>query len=108
MLDILSNEKHSVKKVVVASSRAIYGEGKYYSKKFGFIYPTARDNIQMAKGQFEPLCCITKVPLSMLSTDEDSLTSSVFALNDRPSTAIILSLRLAFINFSSLIPILAF
>lgn len=72
MLDILSNEKHSVKKVVVASSRAIYGEGKYYSKKFGFIYPTARDNIQMAKGQFEPLCCITKVPLSMLSTDEDS------------------------------------
>ena len=28
LLDILTNEKHSVKKVVVASYRAIYGEGK--------------------------------------------------------------------------------
>ena len=33
LLDILTNEKHSVKKVVVASSRAIYGEGKYYNKR---------------------------------------------------------------------------
>ena len=32
LLDILTNEKHLVKKVVVASSRAIYGEGKYYNK----------------------------------------------------------------------------
>lgn len=72
MLDILSNEKHSVKKVVVASSRAIYGEGKYHSEKIGFVYPNARDNIQMANGQFEPLCSITKIPLLMLSTDEDS------------------------------------
>ncbi len=72
MLDILSNEKHRVKKVVVASSRAIYGEGKYHSKKFGFVYPNARDNIQMTNGQFELLCSITKIPLLMLSTDEDS------------------------------------
>ena len=30
MLDILANEEHSIKKIVVASSRAIYGEGKYF------------------------------------------------------------------------------
>ena len=30
MWDTLTNEKHNVKKVVVAASRAIYGEGKYY------------------------------------------------------------------------------
>ncbi len=29
MLDILTNTEHSVKKVIVASSRAIYGEGRY-------------------------------------------------------------------------------
>ena len=43
MLDILANEKHTVKKVIVASSRAIYGEGKYHCKKFGFVYPNARE-----------------------------------------------------------------
>ena len=29
LIDILTNEKHSIKKVLVASSRAIYGEGAY-------------------------------------------------------------------------------
>ena len=29
MLDLLANTEHSVKKVVVAASRAIYGEGRY-------------------------------------------------------------------------------
>lgn len=31
LLDYLVNNKHQVKKVLVASSRAIYGEGKYFS-----------------------------------------------------------------------------
>ena len=35
LLDILTNTKHSVKKVVVAESRAIYGEGRYYSEELG-------------------------------------------------------------------------
>ena len=33
LLDILANTTHSVKKVVVAESRAIYGEGRYYSEE---------------------------------------------------------------------------
>ena len=33
LLDILTNTKHSVKKVIVAESRAIYGEGRYYSEE---------------------------------------------------------------------------
>ena len=32
LLDILANKKHNVKKMIIASSRAIYGEGKYYCK----------------------------------------------------------------------------
>ena len=54
LLDILTNEKHSVKKVVVASSRAIYGEGKYYNKtKNTFVYPLQRTDEDMQKGDFE-------------------------------------------------------
>ena len=35
MLDILANNNTNVKKVIVASSRSIYGEGKYFSEEFG-------------------------------------------------------------------------
>lgn len=53
LLDILTNTKHSVKKVVVASSRAIYGEGKYFSEKLGCVYPDHRTDEFMKKGMFE-------------------------------------------------------
>jgi len=72
MLDVLTNSKHQVRKVIVASSRAIYGEGKYYCEKNGYVYPSERSVQQMSKGQFEILSPYTKKPLTLLSTDEDS------------------------------------
>ena len=39
MLDILTNQKTDVKRVVVAESRAIYGEGKYRCPNCGVVYP---------------------------------------------------------------------
>ena len=75
LLDILTNEKHSVKKVVVASSRAIYGEGKYYNKtKNTFVYPLQRTDEDMQKGDFE-----VKDPqnhsdiLELVATTEDAI-----------------------------------
>lgn len=37
MLNLLVNDQDNVKKVVVAASRSIYGEGKYISKDSGLI-----------------------------------------------------------------------
>ena len=56
LLDYLANESHQIKKVVVASSRAIYGEGKYKCRDHGFVYPESRLEIDMLAGQFEPTC----------------------------------------------------
>lgn len=54
MLDILTNAKHNVKRVIVAESRAIYGEGKYYSPLLGKdVYPEERLDENMCKGEFE-------------------------------------------------------
>lgn len=72
MLDLLANHKHVVRKVVVASSRAIYGEGKYRSRALGVIYPEARKEQDLKAGLFEPLCPATGEPLELLPTDEDS------------------------------------
>ena len=38
LLDVLVNQSHQVKKVVIASSRSIYGEGKYNSQKYGIVF----------------------------------------------------------------------
>ena len=72
MLDILANHKTSVKKVVVASSRAIYGEGKYISKELGTVYPCHRSEKDMDAGNFEVTCPGTKEPLQLVATDEES------------------------------------
>ena len=53
LLDILSNQPHQVEKVVVASSRAIYGEGKYISKELGAVYPLHRTDTDMKAGDFD-------------------------------------------------------
>lgn len=93
LLDILANEKTSVKKVVVASSRSIYGEGKYHSEKLGVIYPGARAEADMLAGQFELLCPITKKPLELLPTDEESKIhpSSVYGITKQNQEQMVLT-----------------
>ena len=72
MLDILANENHQVKKVVVASSRAIYGEGKYRCDVHGDIFPNERTDKDMSQGHFEPRCTECSQSLSLIATDENS------------------------------------
>jgi len=72
LLDILTNTKHSINKVIIASSRAIYGEGKYFSEELGVVYPGPRTEEDMSKGDFEvkyPGCIL---PLKLVATDEES------------------------------------
>jgi dTDP-L-rhamnose 4-epimerase len=82
MLDLLANNKTSVKKVIVASSRAIYGEGKYLSKELGVVYPGSRSAELMDAGNFEVTYPGTKQPLQLVPTDEESKIhpSSVYGI----------------------------
>lgn len=74
LLDILTNEKHKVKKVIVAESRAIYGEGRYYSDELEqYIYPVERCERDMAKGDFNVKYRGCTKPLKLVGTTEDSL-----------------------------------
>jgi len=72
MLDYLTNQPHSIKKVIIASSRAIYGEGKYISEELGAVYPEARADEEMAKGNFEVQYPGCRTPLRLVATDEES------------------------------------
>jgi len=95
LLDILTNEKHLVKKVVVASSRAIYGEGKYYNKtKNTFVYPLQRTDEDMQKGDFE-----VKDPqnhsdvLELVATTEDAIIhpTSVYGITKQVQEQLVMT-----------------
>ena len=74
LLDILTNCEHQVKRVVVAESRAIYGEGKYWSDELGaFVYPEERPAETMESGDFEVKYEGCKKPLKLVATTEDSM-----------------------------------
>lgn len=73
LLDILANSKNIVKRVIVAESRAIYGEGRYWSEELKkYVYPESRSEGTMSKGDFEVKYPGCKEPLILVSTTEDS------------------------------------
>lgn len=93
MLDILANTKHKVKKIVIASSRSIYGEGRYLSDELGYVYPDHRKEVDMQKGDFEvkyPGC--TK-PLQLVATNEESKIhpSSVYGITKQNQEQMIMT-----------------
>lgn len=82
-LDILANKKdHQVEKIIIASSRSIYGEGKYECKKHGLVYPTERNEKDMLEKDFQVKCPICNENVRLLATDETSKIhpSSIYGL----------------------------
>jgi dTDP-L-rhamnose 4-epimerase len=82
LLDLLANSENNVRKVVIASSRSIYGEGKYKSDELGFVYPSHRTEADMTAGNFEVKFHGAISPLRLVATDEDSKIhpSSVYGI----------------------------
>jgi dTDP-L-rhamnose 4-epimerase len=56
LLDVLANEHHRVRKVIVASSMSIYGEGKYRCAEHGDVYPRLRSDEQLAARHWKMQC----------------------------------------------------
>ena len=71
LLDILVNRKNSVKKVILASSRAVYGEGKYRNLEAKSVYPKSRSVELMSNGNFEMTDENGQI-LEAVATDENS------------------------------------
>ena len=72
LCDYIINESHHIKTVIVASSRSIYGEGKYFSNEFGIVYPNSR-TFNNVKDSFEVPCPVSgKYNLEVKPTNESS------------------------------------
>jgi dTDP-L-rhamnose 4-epimerase len=72
LLDILANNEHTIKKLIIASSRAIYGEGKYECSNHGIVYPVARTEDNMDNKNFDCHCPKCDEVVEILPTSEDA------------------------------------
>ena len=76
LLDILANNDHGIKKLIVASSRAIYGEGRYNCPSDGEVYPSTRSLKDLLNGHFECRCPLCGGNIELLPTHENAKTQA--------------------------------
>jgi dTDP-L-rhamnose 4-epimerase len=60
-----------IRRLVLASSMVVYGEGAYACERHGPVRPAARTVADLAAGRFEPGCPQCGRPLAWLEIDED-------------------------------------
>jgi len=66
LYEVIVRNRFPVKKVIVASSQAVYGEGQYECANHGFFQPRPRSPQQLARGEWNvqcPQCGATAEPL---------------------------------------------
>ena len=56
MLEVIREENLPVKKIVVASSQAVYSEGAAHCPEHGLVFPAVRPTAQLATGDFQVHC----------------------------------------------------
>jgi dTDP-L-rhamnose 4-epimerase len=71
LLEAIVKERYPVKRFVLASSRAVYGEGTHFCHVHGTVYPGIRKREDMEKGRFDVQCPACGGHVSAVPTKED-------------------------------------
>lgn len=81
LLHHLANLKHTVRKIILASSRSVYGEGSYLCNSCGLVYPEARSEAMFRGCQWQPKCPSCSRSIVATATGEISKTApaSIYA-----------------------------
>jgi dTDP-L-rhamnose 4-epimerase len=70
LFELLLERQTPVRRVVLASTMAVYGEGKYRCGKDGDVYPQPRRVDALERGVWDPPCPICGGPVTPMVTDE--------------------------------------
>ena len=81
LLNHLANQRHGVRKLILASSRSVYGEGAYHCGQCGIVYPPARSEAMFRAGQWQPACPLCQGAVAATATEETAKPSpaSIYA-----------------------------
>ena len=98
LLDLLANTNHQVRKILVASSMSIYGEGKYDCADCGAVFPRLRTEAQLQARDWEMKCPHCGQDVSPMPTDEEKplYPTSIYAITKRDHEEMFLSTGFAY------------
>ena len=85
LLDILVNEKHTVKKLITISSMTGFGEGNYECSKCGIVRPPLREEKQLKDKDWNIYCpnCQKIVTPVAIEDDAKEYPSSIYAITKK-------------------------
>jgi dTDP-L-rhamnose 4-epimerase len=72
LFEVIRTDGLDIKKIVTASSQAVYGEGKYQCPACGPCYPDPRPLEQLERRDWEPRCPGCALPLQPIPIDESA------------------------------------
>jgi dTDP-L-rhamnose 4-epimerase len=72
LLDYLANQKHRVSKIILASSRSIYGEGAYRCELCGVVNPPMRSAESLRSARWQPRCPACEGDIEAVATSESA------------------------------------
>jgi dTDP-L-rhamnose 4-epimerase len=72
MLEIIREKNLPIKKVIVASSQAVYSEGAGECSKHGLVFPKVRPVEQLQRGDWSVRCPICHQPTTSAATPEEA------------------------------------
>lgn len=83
LLEKIVKYKDSLSKVILASSRAVYGEGIYQCKNCGVVYPEQRGEEKLRRKQWQLYCPKCGRRVAPIPTNEDAITrpTSIYAVS---------------------------
>ena len=94
LCDLVGGFEGPARRVVVASSRAIYGEGPYRCAAHGIVHPEPRPRERLAAGQWDPSCptCGLTLEPRPAGAGTPARPASVYGLTKRDQEELLLSL----------------
>ena len=98
LLDFLVNCENEVRKLIVASSMSIYGEGAYECEDCGVVYPKLRSEEQLKSRKWEMKCSNCGKIVKAIPTGEDKPLhpTSIYAITKRDQEEMCLSIGRAY------------
>jgi dTDP-L-rhamnose 4-epimerase len=92
LLQVLLDTRTELRKLVVASSMSIYGEGKYLCAQCGEAAPAPRQMAQLRQKRWETLCPRCGEVLTPIPTDESKplQCTSIYALSKKDQEEMVL------------------
>ena len=93
MLETIRDRDLPVRKVIVASSQAVYNEGAYSCPDHGHFYGDTRPIAQLARGDFDLHCPICGAAATPVPTDENAPTGgeNVYAISKMIQERLVIS-----------------